>query len=134
MTLSDNSLSHVIYFPANELNISYFALSPSPFTLQEWGDALLSPPRATSQIRKATKPNEDRVPHTPAKTEAVPKLRCCYVTSKDLISSCTLLPGCPSCYHNNEPHDGREVVCRDIHTTPRAQEIYAILKYLGLVI
>jgi len=114
-------------------NILYFALL-HPFTLQEWGDALTTPPRAASQLSKATKPNEDLTLHTPAKTKAVPQLHCCYVTAKDLISSCTLLPGCPSRYYNNEPHDRSEVVHRDIHTVPTAQETDVLLKYLGLII
>lgn len=56
---SDNSL----YLPANETNFVYFALFPL-FTLQEYGGALLSPPRAASQLSKATKPNEDSTPYT----------------------------------------------------------------------
>ena len=119
-TASDNSLPHVIYFPVNKLNFPYFALLPL-FTLEEWGNALLSP-RAASQLSKATKPNEDGIPYAPAKTEAVSKLRCCYITTTNLISSFTLLPECPSHHCKNETHDGRKVVCRDIHTVPTAQE------------
>ena len=88
--------------------------------------------QASSQ--RLPKPNKDRTLHTPAKTEAVPKLHCCYVTTKDLISSCTLLPRYPIRHCNNEPQDRRAAVRRDIHTVPTAQETYDILKYLGLVI
>lgn len=120
-------------FPINQLNFSYFAPFFPPFTLQEWVHVLLSPLRTASQLLKATKHNTDCTLHTPAKTEAVPKLHC-YVSTKDLVSSCTLFPECPSHNHNNKPHDGKEVVCRNIYTDLTAQEIYAISKHLGLVI